>query len=49
MPAFLARCYRLKEISDYGRPGEKVTEADMRAAIEGAERLVQEVKVLLAS
>jgi len=49
LPAFLARSYRLKEISDYGRPGEKVSEAEMRAAIEGAERFVEEVAQLLAS
>jgi uncharacterized protein (UPF0332 family) len=49
LPAFLARSYRLKEISDYGRPGDKVTEADMRAAIEGAEKFVEEIARLLAS
>jgi uncharacterized protein (UPF0332 family) len=47
LPAFLARAYRFKEISDYGKPGEVVTEADMRGAIEAAERFVDQIVALL--
>lgn len=47
LPAFLARTYRLKEIGDYGKPGEVVTEADTRAAIEGAERFIEAIVGLL--
>ena len=47
LPAFLARAYRVKEISDYGKPGDIVTEAQMRDAIDGAERFIDEVVALL--
>ena len=47
LPAFLARAYRLKDISDYGKFGDVVTEAEMRDAIEGAERFVDHIVGLL--
>jgi uncharacterized protein (UPF0332 family) len=49
LPAFLARSYRLKEISDYGKPGDVVTEAEVRGAIEGAERFVDRIVELMAN
>ena len=49
LPAFLARSYRFKEISDYGKPGDIVTEAEMRGAIEGAERFVDRIVEMLAN
>jgi uncharacterized protein (UPF0332 family) len=48
LPAFLARSYRFKEISDYGKPDDVVSETDMRGAIEGAERFIEDIVNLLA-
>jgi len=47
LPAILVRNYCFKEISDYGKPGDIISEADMRLAIESAQRFIDEVVGLL--
>ena len=47
LPKFLAKTYKYKEISDYGGVREVVTEAQMRDAIAGAQRFVEEIVDLL--